>query len=65
MRYTTLFVSRCFQEYDYYTRAFSQINSWSATRFSQGAHPVVVTTGGKNTGKSTFNRYLVNAMLAR
>ncbi|XP_076811215.1 polynucleotide 5'-hydroxyl-kinase NOL9-like isoform X2 [Clavelina lepadiformis] len=61
--------SRHFKEYDCYMEAskrvmdFGQI-SGSYSR-NQSQYPVVMTTGGKNVGKSTFNRYLINCLLNR
>ena len=40
-------------------------NSNYSKNFNDSAHSVAVTVGGKNVGKSTFNRYLVNRLLER
>ncbi|XP_078495940.1 polynucleotide 5'-hydroxyl-kinase NOL9-like [Ciona intestinalis] len=52
--------SRYFIEHDSYTEA---VNSLPSHDNNTQPYPVVVTTGGKNVGKSTFNRYLVNRLL--
>nr|CAB3264398.1 polynucleotide 5'-hydroxyl-kinase NOL9-like [Phallusia mammillata] len=58
--------NHCFVEHDDYAEAVKNVLTYeTSTGVQSHLFPVVMATGGKNVGKSTFCRYLVNKLLHR